>query len=229
MTGQTILHIDSSARQGISGHDAHGSHTRRLSQRFVQHWQALCPADQVLRRDVARQTPAFVTEDWVAAAFTPVSARSPAMHERLAESDALVDELVAADLIVIGVPMYNFGVPATFKAYIDNIVRVGRTFGFDRQRAGEPYWPMLSSAGKRLVLLSSRGDHGYDEGGRLAQANHVESAVRAAFAYIGIDQVSSVAVEFDEFGDERLAASLAAAERQVDELAQALANGQGPV
>ena len=65
------------------------------------------------------------------------------MHEVLAESDTLVDELLAADVIVAGVPMYNFGVPAQFKAYIDNIVRVGRTFRFDRSREGEPYWPMV--------------------------------------------------------------------------------------
>jgi FMN-dependent NADH-azoreductase len=223
MTRPTTLLIDSSARLGLSGRDPHGSHTRRLSQRFIKRWQALRPADQVRHRDVALQAPSHVTEDWVAAAFTPPAARTPAMHERLAESDALVDELIAADLIVVGVPMYNFGMPSTLKAYIDNIVRVGRTFGFDRQRTGEPYWPMLKASGKRLVLLSSRGDHGYGQGERLAQVNHVEPAVRAAFAYIGVEQVHSVAVEFDEFGDERLTASLAAAERQIDALAKTLA------
>ena len=223
MTRQTILRIDASARLGISGRDLHGSHTRRLSQRFIDQWTSLRPGDQILRRDVAVQAPAFVTEDWIAAAFTPIQSRMPAMHERLAESDALVDELLAADLIVIGVPMYNFGMPATLKAYIDNIVRVGRTFGFDRHRTGEPYWPMLTDMGKRLVLLSSRGDHGYSEGGRLAQANHVEPAVSAAFAYIGITDVASAAVEFDEFGDERLADALAQAESRVDDLVKALA------
>ncbi|MFX5956974.1 NAD(P)H-dependent oxidoreductase, partial [Acinetobacter baumannii] len=81
----------------------------------------------------------------------------PWMHDRLAQSDALIDELLAADVIVAGVPMYNFGMPAQFKAYIDNIVRVGRTFGFDRSRAGAPYWPLLAGMNKRLVILSSRG------------------------------------------------------------------------
>lgn len=223
MPKQTILHIDASARLGISGRDPHGSHTRRLSQRFVDQWKSLRPGDQVLRRDVALQPPTFVTDDWIAAAFTPTPSRTPAMNERLAESEALVDELMAADLIVIGVPMYNFGMPATLKAYIDNIVRVGRTFGFDRQRTGEPYWPMLNEMGKRLVLLSSRGDHGYGEGGRLAHANHVEPAVSTAFAYIGITDVALAAVEFDEFDDERLADALTQAESRVDALAKALA------
>lgn len=88
------------------------------------------------------------------------------MHEVLAESDALIDELLLADVLVLGVPMYNFNVPAPFKAYIDNIVRVGRSFGFDRKRSGAPYWPMLSHYGKRVALISSRGDFGYEPGER---------------------------------------------------------------
>lgn len=139
------------------------------------------------------------------------------MHEALAESDTLVDELLKADLIVAGVPMYNFGVPAQFKAYIDNIVRVGRTFGFDRSRDGEPYWPMVPP-GKQLVVLSSRGDFGYEPGERLEKSNHVEPGVRTPFAYIGVTQMHAIAAEYDEFADERLQASLAKAEQAIDAL-----------
>jgi FMN-dependent NADH-azoreductase len=148
------------------------------------------------------------------------------MRQRLGESDALIDELARADLIVAGVPMYNFGVPSGFKAYIDNIVRVGRTFGFDRTRQGEPYWPMLDERPRTLVLLGSRGDFGYGAGGRIASMNHVEPAVRTAFGYIGITDVRSIAVEYDEFGGERLAASLREAEAAVDELVDALLAGR---
>jgi FMN-dependent NADH-azoreductase len=144
------------------------------------------------------------------------------MREVLATSDALVAELLAADVIVAGVPMYNFGPPAQFKAYVDNIVRVGKTFGFDRRRVGDPYWPLLAEQGKRLVILSARGDYGYEAGERIADRNHVEASVRTAFAYIGITQSWSVAVEYDEFGDERLLASLAQAEQQIDRLVQRL-------
>jgi FMN-dependent NADH-azoreductase len=145
------------------------------------------------------------------------------MHKALAQSDALVDELLAADLIVIGVPMYNFGMPSTLKAWIDNVVRVGRTFGFDRSRTGEPYWPLLADQGKRLVLLSSRGDYGYNPGERLAAINHVEAAVMTPLRYIGIDAVERIAIEYDEFRDERLQASIAAAEAEVDALVERLA------
>lgn len=219
-----LLHIDSSARPGRSGEQPHGSHTRRLSARFVRRWQAHRPQDAVVYRDLARQPPAPVTGDWVHAAFTAPAQRSPWMRTVLSESDALVDELVSADLIVIGVPMYNFGMPATLKAWIDNIVRVGRTFGFDRSRTGEPYWPLLSDQQKRLVLLSARGDSGYDPGHHLEASNHVEAGVMTPLRYIGIDAVDRIAIEYDEFADERLQASIATAEAAVDALAMRLAN-----
>ncbi|WP_262689539.1 FMN-dependent NADH-azoreductase [Kordiimonas aestuarii] len=211
----TILHIDASARPGQSGTDPHGSHTRRLSSYFIRRWRERFPEDKVVYRDVGAQPPAVVTGDWVHAAFTKPEDRVPWMHGVLAESDTLVGELFAADTIVAGVPMYNFGVPAPFKAYIDNVVRVGRTFGFERRGDNVSYWPMLPE-GKRLVLLSSRGDVGYDKGGPLEHSNHVEPQVKTAFAYIGLTDVWSAAAEYDEYGGDRLAVSLTAAERDID-------------
>lgn len=218
----TLLHIDASARPGGSDEVPQGSHTRRLTARFVRRWTALHPGTEVIYRDVGQEPPAPVTGRWIHAAFTPEPEREDWMREELRASDALVDELLQADLIVAGVPMYNFGPPAQFKAYIDNIVRVGRTFGFDRSREGDPYWPLLAEAGKRLVILSSRGDYGYDAGGRIADRNHVEAAVRIAFAYIGVTDVHGAAIEYDEFADARLADSISRAEAAVDALAAQL-------
>lgn len=144
------------------------------------------------------------------------------MQTVLRESDILIDELLSADVIVAGVPMYNFNVPAQFKAYIDNIVRVGRTFGFDRKRAGEPYWPLLADQRKTLVLLGSRGDYDYGPGKRLAHMNHVERSVVTAFSYIGITDVRSVAIEYDEYADARLRDSIVKTETAVDALVDEL-------
>ena len=218
-----LLHLDASARPGRSDQRPHGSHTRRLSARFVARWKALRPQDPIAYRDVGQAPPAPVTGDWIHAAFTPADRREPWMRETLAQSDALVDELLAADLIVAGVPMYNFGVPAGFKAWIDNIVRVGRTFGFDRTRDGDPYWPLLAGMDKQLVVLGSRGDHGYDAGGRIETMNHVEPSIRTAFGYIGITRMHAVAAEYDEYGGDRLARSLRDAEARADALAERLA------
>lgn len=148
------------------------------------------------------------------------------MSEALALSDTLVDELIGADLIVAGVPMYNFGMPAAFKAWIDQIVRVGRTFGFDRSREGAPYWPLLTDRPRRLVILSSRGDYGYAD--RLRAMNHVEDGIRTAMGYIGITEVHAVAAEYDEFGGQSLARSLATAEAEVDPLVDRLMRDVAP-
>jgi FMN-dependent NADH-azoreductase len=217
-----LLHIDTSARPGLSGIDPHGSHTRRLSARFVERWRQARPSDRIDYLDVGQHPPAHVNGRWIHAAFTPPAEREPWMAEALAESDRLVDQLIAADVIVVGLPMYNFSVPAQFKAYIDNIVRVGRTFGFDRARGAVPYWPMLADAGKRMVLLGARGDHGYGPGGRIAHLNHTESSVRSVFGYVGITDVYEAAVESDEFGGEELAQSLRKAEQEVDRLVDQL-------
>lgn len=217
----TLLHIDSSARPHGSDTHRHGSHTRRLTARFVTRWNSLRPNDTVISRDVGQNPPPPVTAAWIHAAFTKPDQREPWMGETLRTSDELVDELLRADVIVAGVPMYNFGVPAQFKAYIDNIVRVGRTFGFDRSRAGAPYWPLLKDMGKTLVVLGSRGDYGY--GGRIAAMNHVEPHIRTAFGYIGITDVETIAIEYDEFADARLADSIREAEQAVDDLARRLA------
>jgi FMN-dependent NADH-azoreductase len=216
-----LLHIDASARFGRSKDDPHGSHSRRLSHRFVTGWQARRPADVVVRRDVAAHPPTPVDAAWIDASFTPPERRTAGQAARLRESDALTAELLGADLLVVGVPMYNFGVPSQLKAWIDNIVRVGLTFGFDRSRDGEPYWPMLP-AGKRLVILTARGDQGYGPGGRLADMNVVEAGLTVPLGYIGLTDSRIIAIEYDEFRDERLADSIAAAETAVDELVDAL-------
>ncbi len=189
-------------------------------------WRGLRPADTSTYRDVGLLPPAPVSGDWIASAFTQPERRDAAMCAHLAESDVLTAEIIAADLIVIGAPMYNFGIPAPLKAWIDNIVRVGVTFGFDRARQGEPYWPMLPS-GKRMIILTARGDYGYGPGERLADINLVEAGLRIPMAYIGLTDTETIAVEYDEFADERLAASLLAAETTIDQLVDRLAGEYG--
>ena len=217
----TILHIDSSARTGESGKEKHGSHTRRLTRRFLDRWLARAPGTKLISRDVAARPPTPVDGRWIEAAFTRPESRSKSMQYVLMESDLLVDELQQADIILIGAPMYNFGVPSPLKAWIDNVVRVGRTFGFDRSREGAPYWPMLQPC-KQLVILSARGDGGYGPGDELAGSNLVEASLQVPMAYIGITDVHSIAVEWDEFADERVIVSMASAEAEIDSLVDRL-------
>ncbi|AXK41296.1 FMN-dependent NADH-azoreductase [Erythrobacter aureus] len=218
-----VLIVDASARSASSHFASFGSHTRRLSLKFAETWRCRCPGATILHREIGLLPPTPVDPDWIHAAFTPEQDRSFWMQQRLAESDKLVDELIASDIIVIASPMYNFGVPAQLKAYIDNVVRVGRTFGFDRNREDEPYWPLLKDDNKTLVVLSSRGDHGYDDASRLKNQNHVEPGIVTPLSYLGIEKHHYIAIEFDEFADDRLEASIARAEQEVEALAAELA------
>lgn len=214
----TLLHIDASARPGRAGIEAHGSHTRRLSDHFVSRWRRSRPEDTVRYRDLGAVPPRPVSGQWIHAAFTEATQRLPWMHAVLAESDALIAELRQADVIVMGVPLYNFGPPAPFKAWIDNVVRIGETFGYDTRGETMEYLPLLRDRRCHTVLLSSRGGHGFGPDGPLAQSNHLEPGVRTAFDFMGLPAPHEIAIEHEESGGEHLASSVTAALRAVDDL-----------
>jgi FMN-dependent NADH-azoreductase len=215
----TILHIDASARTARSL-------TRRLSQRFVDAWLACRPDDRVIRRDLAADPPPHVTEAWIAACFTPPDKREAAMSRTLAWSDAAIAELEAADLIVMGTPMYNYGMPSALKAWFDQVIRIGRTFSFDLRRGDWPLAPIM--AGKRLVVLSAHGEFGFLPGGVRARLNQLDPHIATCAPLIGVAEgaIRTVAIEYQEFGDERHARSLAEAEAEADALAAALSRSQ---
>lgn len=217
-----ILQLDASARPGLAGKDLHGSHSRNLSQRFVSQWLAQRPQDTTTYRDIGQKPPAFISHDWIAASFTPKAQREPWMHDTLAESNQLADELIAADILVIGVPLYNFGMPAALKAWIDQIVRPGKTVDIDTSNPDDPYTPLLADRPRHAVILTARGGVGFGPGGELEALNHLEPALITALNFIGINQIHQIAIEGQEIGGEVLANSVALAQRQVDALVQEL-------
>ncbi len=206
----TLLLIDSSAR-------TERSRTRHLTERFATGWRERRPLDTVIRRDVGVHPPAPVDAAWIAAAFTPAEQRTTDQHAALRLSETLVQELLDADVIVLGAPMYNFGMPAQLKAYIDQVVRVNRTFAFDPNDREHPYRPLVP-AGKRMVLITATGDAGYEPGGPLAHLNHLEPHLQTVFGFIGVSDIRVVRVAYDEFPDERIDRSVQAAERALEEL-----------
>jgi FMN-dependent NADH-azoreductase len=118
--------------------------------------------------------------------------------------------------------MYNFGMPAQLKAYVDQIIRVGRTFVLDVSDEKQPYRPLLT--GKRMVVITATGDAGYQPGGPLENLNHLDPHIRTAFGFIGITEMEFATVGYDEFPDDRIKRSLAAAEAKVRQLAHQLAD-----
>ncbi|HYE38714.1 MAG TPA: NAD(P)H-dependent oxidoreductase, partial [Ramlibacter sp.] len=181
------------------------------------------PHDEVVQRDVGIDHPPLVTEAWIAACFTPDAEQTPSQREVLAYSDAAIGELARADIVIITTPRYNYGMPAALKAWFDQVIRIRRTFHFDREERTWPLSPAFS--GKQLVLLSSSGEFGFEPGGLREDWEHLEPHVRTCARYLGVapGQVHHVAIEYQEFGDERHASSTAAALEATKALAAQLA------
>lgn len=206
---RTLLSINASGRQTRSI-------TRRLTSRFVEAWLAVNRSATVLERDVGLAPPPVVTEKWIAAAYSDPATHSPELREALVVSDELIAEIESADLIVVGAPIYNFGMPAQLKAYFDQIVRVGRSFDYDPNRK-HPYLPLL--ADKPVIVVTSAGDGAIHPGGPLENMNHFEPHLKTVFGFIGLNSLEFVRVGYEEFSDDRLRDSIANAEAMIDRLA----------
>ncbi len=212
---KTLLVVNSSGR-------VTRSITRQLTDRFANGWKSRRSGTETISRDVGLNPPPPVNESWIAAAFEAPEKRTPAMREALALSDVLINEIIAADTIVLGVPMYNFGMPAALKAYVDQVVRIGRAFDFDAS-AAEPYSPLLPS--KPVVAILSAGDGALHIGGELAHLNFLEPHLQTILGFIGLTDVTFVRAGYDEYQDDRAKRSLASAQSAVDELLDQLRRG----
>jgi len=138
---------------------------------------------ELVRRDLADGVP-FVDERWIDANFTAPDERSPAQREALAASDTLVAEVERADVIVIGAPIYNFGVPAALKAWIDMIARARRTFRYT------PDGPEGLLGGKKAYIVVASGGVPVD-----SPVDYATPYLRHALGFVGIDDVEVVAAE----------------------------------
>ena len=198
---KTLLRIDASARGACQDVASHRSISRQLANNFQELWQMKQLQGEVILRDVGREPPAFISEEWIAACFTPENNRTAQQQQALALSDRLIAEVAVADIILIASPMYNYGMPAALKAWFDQVIRINKTFSFDLARGDFPLEPTLS--GKTLVLLTSSGEFGFQPGGIREHMDHLVSHIRTLSRYLGVDQVFNLQVEYQEFGDER--------------------------
>jgi FMN-dependent NADH-azoreductase len=157
--------------------------SRQLTQRFVANWQAAHPQGEVVLRDLAETDLPHVDAAWLSAYFTAPNQQSPEMKETLRQSDILVAELLAADHLVIGTPVYNYNVPAALKGWIDHIVRKGLTLGFDGKG--------LLTGKKATVLIASGGSYGV--GSPIRDRDIATQYLRLILGVIGIADVTFVA------------------------------------
>jgi len=171
-----ILRLDASA-------SINTSNSKKLGDELIDRLLALHP-DAIVRQRDLNQDIGFIDENWVAANFTPVDQRSEAQHQRLAFSDKLIDEIKQADAIVLTTPMYNFGIPATLKAWIDLISRAGVTFRYTAEG------PVGLIKGKRLDIVITTGGVPLQ-----SPVDFVTDYLKQAFRFIGIEDINIISAD----------------------------------
>jgi len=175
-TKKQILRLDASA-------SINTSNSKKLGDELIDRLIALHPGAIVRQRDL-NQDIGFIDENWVAANFTPVDQRSEAQRELLAFSDKLIDEIKQADAIVLTTPMYNFGIPATLKAWIDLISRAGVTFRYTAEG------PVGLIKGKRVDIVITTGGVPLQ-----SPVDFVTGYLKQAFRFIGIEDINIISAD----------------------------------
>lgn len=195
-----ILHLDSSPR-------GERSISRILTKEFITTWKQIQPDDTVTYRDLGHYPVPPIDEFWIAASFSPSEQVTPKLSAALNISNELIDELLAAEIYVFGIPMYNYSIPANFKAYIDQIVRVRRTFVID----STGYQGLLKD--KKMLVITTRG--GIYSGGIF---DFQEPYLQAIFELIGITDITFIHAENLSGGAEARQQSLALASAAIQQL-----------
>ncbi len=184
-----------------------GGQSSRLAERFVASWREANPGATVTVRDLAREPVPHLDAARFAAFIAKPEERSAEQQETVKESDALIAELKAADVLVLGLPLYNLGLPSTLKAYFDHVGRAGHTFKYTENG------PVGLLSGKKAYVFAARG--GLYEGTPLdTQTGYV----RDFLGFMGITDVEFIYAEGLAIGEESRNASLARVHRQIGDI-----------
>jgi len=198
-----LLHVDSS----ILGQ---GSVSRTLSGEVVAALRAAHPEIEVVYRDLATDPVGHLTGAHLAA-LQGVSPADPAIERDIAAGQAALDEFLAADIVVVGAPMYNFGIPSQLKAWIDRLAVAGKTFRYTEKG------PEGLAGSKRLIVASSRGGV-FGPGSPAASLDHQETYLRALFGFLGITDIRFVRAEGVAMGPKAREEAVTAAKGEVARL-----------
>jgi FMN-dependent NADH-azoreductase len=194
-----ILQINSSARR-------EASHSTRLASRIVQRLREADPEATLTVHDLDVAPHPVLDEAALGALFTPSARRTPEQAARVALDDALIEQIQAADVVVLGVPMYNFGVPASLKNWIDAISRAGVTFRY----TGKGPEGLLN--GKKVYVALTRGGL-Y----RNTPADTQVPYLKTVFAFLGLVDVHFVYAEGLAMGSNAEQTAIASAYEQIEE------------
>ena len=195
-----LLHINSSILGGQSA-------SREIGAAWVAEWQRTHADGEVIHRDLASDPLSHLTADVFMARSSPEPVDDANLRDRLAADEAVLQEFLDADVVVIGAPMYNFSVPSQLKAWIDRVAVKGRTFAYGADG------PKGLAVGKKIVVISSRGGS-YSEG-PAANFDHQETYLRAVFTFLGVSDFEFIRAEGLAMGPEKRAEVMSAAHGRI--------------
>ena len=199
---KTLLQI----RSSIFSNDGQSS---RLAERFVARWSASNPGGKVIVRDLAKEPIPHLDAARFGAFLAKPEERTPAQQAVVDYSDALIGELKRADVVVLGLPMYNFGVPSTLKAYFDHVARVGETFKYTEKG------PVGLLTGKKVYVFAARG------GMYAGTPNDTQTPfIRIFLSFLGMSDIEFVYAEGLAISEASKQHSLARAEAVIDALVE---------
>jgi FMN-dependent NADH-azoreductase len=199
-----LLHVDS----GILGTS---SVSRRLSATAVAQWRERHPETNIVYRDLVSDPIDHLTGDLIAARTMDAGQHSTTMRDALGVSETVLEEFMAADVVVIGAPMYNFGIPSQLKAWIDRLAVAGKTFRYTEKG------PLGLAGGKMVIVASSRGGF-YGAGSPLNAIDHQEKYLSTVFGFFSITDIRFLRAEGVNVSAEQRQKAITDAERNVGEL-----------
>jgi FMN-dependent NADH-azoreductase len=191
--------------------------TRQLTNLFSAKWAEAHPDYTIHHREVGREAIPHVSELWIAAASKPATQRTTDEINELKLSDKFIAEIKAADVIVLGVPMFNWSIPSALKAYLDQVIRANETVKMMPDDPQNPYRGLLKD--KKVYLLFSRGNAGYEQGEYYAHMNFQAGYLRTVFNIMGLTDIQEIALNGSAFDKEIYAQSTLTVHEKVAEMA----------
>ena len=208
-----LLRIDASARE-------QGSHSREIADYFQNQWLMRHPDDEVVLRDLVRDPLPHIQEATITGFYTPETELDTKLLDATRLSDQLIGELMASDILLISTPMYNFSIPSSLKAWIDQVVRMGRTFVFYPEKG---FQGLVRD--KQVIIVTTSGAVFSNE--TMSAMNFLEPYLRTLLSFLGMTKIDFLAIEGTTMDDATIRRSKELAREKIDLIVQNMTPTKG--
>lgn len=206
---KNILIINASSRDTKSK-------SKKLTKIFVEKWKNVNPNDNFIYREIGKGLIPHITEDWVEGAFKPKQTRTDNEKKALQISDELVKELKDSDVVVLSTPMYNWSIPSSLKAYIDQVLRANETLAINPETPKSPYVGLLKN--KKAFLILVRGGTGYANGEFYSHMDFQATYLKTVFNIIGITDIESIIMDSADINEKESESSFQKCTHRINEV-----------